>query len=336
MRYEMNFGDANAGGVPTFAYFVRQDTGGAISQPTIVEASWLHGAYYFDFDWSTTAATTISWKAELNGIEQADIISAPGITLPGTSTASSATTSLTGFSTVGTIINRMAVQCGLATVADPFASTDPNFVQFIEYLNTLGSKLAKRYEWEHLVRECTITTAASATSYALPSDYKKMLDQSGWNRTSQLPLAGPMTSQQTQYLKGRTSNVIINVAFRLQGNLITFPVVPSNAQTLVFEYISSFWIQTAASGTGPDADHATASTDYVRFDPDLVVAGVKLAWLADRGFETTKAENDFDEQLESALGANSGAPVLSLSGPGYGTSERLLDVQNLPVTGYGA
>jgi hypothetical protein len=73
VRYEMNFGTVNAGGAPAWTYFVRQDTGLALTQPTIVEAPWGNGAYYFDFDWSGTDATTISYMATLNGVDVYDV-----------------------------------------------------------------------------------------------------------------------------------------------------------------------------------------------------------------------------------------------------------------------
>jgi hypothetical protein len=68
-KYEMNFGSANAGGMPVFTYFVRQDTGAALAQPAIVEAPWGNGAYYFEWDWRSSPAPTVSWMATLNGVE---------------------------------------------------------------------------------------------------------------------------------------------------------------------------------------------------------------------------------------------------------------------------
>ncbi len=339
-RYEMNFGDANAGGTPTFEYFVRQDTGAALTQPTIHEASWAHGAYYFDVDWSTTTATTISWKATLAGIEEADVISSPGLVLPGTSTASGGVSSLNGYDTVQTIINRVAVQSGIAqgpaaSLGDPFASTNPYFGQLIDLLTSLGDDLNNNHEWSQFIRECTITTAGSAGSYALPADFHEMLDQSGWNRSMRLPLVGPLSGQETQFLKSRLGQVIINVAFRLQGNLLVFPVPPADGQTIVFEYVSDFWIQSAASGTGPDLDHPTIGTDTVLYDPELMVAGLKLKFAEDRGFDTTKLEERFAQKLEHAIGKNVGARTIDPGGHSL-TADRLLDGANVPVTGLGS
>lgn len=335
LRYEMNYGDANAGGAPTFDYFVRQDTGAAVTPPAIVEAPWRHGAYYFDWDWATSVSQTISWKAKLNGIELSDVISSPALASSGASTVTAAPWSLAGYSTAKTILNRAAVQCNLTAVADPFGSTDPNFVQLIEALNTLGDDLNNAHDWTHFVRECVILTANNALSYALPADFHQMFDGSGWNRNTRLPMIGPITAQESQFVKSWFSGLIVNVAYRIQGNLITFPFAPPNGHTLAFEYLSTSWVQSAGSGTGPDASAVTLSTDVVLYDPEVMIAGVKLKWLEQHGFDTQKAEERYAAKLEHAIGKNHGGRTLSLGGAGL-NADRLLNNNNVPVTGYGA
>lgn len=331
MRYVLDFGSANAGGAPTFSLFVRLDTLAALPQPAIVEIGG--GQYYFDVDWSTTSATSISFKASLAGIELSDVISSPSLASLGTATASAAVSSLTGYSTVGTIINDAAVDCGLSSVADPYASTDANFVQFRRFLNDLGMDLAAKLK-AHLHREFTLVTAGSATSYALPADFLEFVDQSGWDRSGIRALAGPVSPQVTQYLKAWNTDVVTNLPFRLQGNRITFPIAPADGLTIAAEYVSRYWIQTAASGTGPDADHATASTDYVLFDPVLVTRGLKLKWSAAKGFDTALLYAEYQDRLQYVRGLVGGAPKLSISRGG--SFERFIDEFNAPITGYGA
>lgn len=70
VRYEYNFGSSNAG-TPSLVYFRRQDTGAALTAPTLTAAPWGNGSWYFDFDWASTDATVISWMYTLNGAEWA-------------------------------------------------------------------------------------------------------------------------------------------------------------------------------------------------------------------------------------------------------------------------
>ena len=166
-------------------------------------------------------------------------------------------TTLYGYSDAKTILNRAAVQCGLAARVDPLDAVDPAFVQLVEFLNTLGDELNNRHDWSQAVKENTIVTAGSATSYDLPADFHEFTDQSGWNRSTRLPLIGPLSGQETQFLKARLSGVLINVAFRMKGNQIIFPIAPADGQTIVFEYMSDQWVAVPPATT-PSAAEVTA------------------------------------------------------------------------------
>ena len=331
MRYVFDFGSANAGGAPTFDFFIRLDTLAALTQPTIIEIGV--GEYYFDYDWNTAPAgvTSIAFKAVLNGVELSDVISGgpPGAV----TTASPGIGTLNGYMQAGTILNRAAVQCGLAARTDPFDGQDDNFVQLVEFLNSLGDELNNKHDWTQFVKECTITTAGNANVYDLPSDFHEMMDQTGWNRSTRLPLIGPLSGQETQFLKARLSGVLINVAFRIEGNTIVFPITPANGATLVFEYISDAWVAVPPSVTA-SAKEVTAFTDVVLYDPLMMIRGTRLGWLQAKGFDTTVAQRDFDGQLEHAIGRNVGGRTLNLDGGGLG-KDRLVDELNIPITNYG-
>ena len=339
-RYTLDFGDANTGYSPVFDYFRRLDTQAAVTPPTIVEATWGHGSYYFDWDWSAATTDTIAFQITVAGIELSDVIS--GVLGPGSSASTGAPSSLAGYDTAKDIINRAALQVGIATgtlssLGDPFATAadDANYAQLIELLNTLGDDLNNRHDWTQSIRECTIVTAGAATSYALPADFHEMINQTGWNRSMRLPLVGPLSGQETQYLKSRLGNVIINVAFRIEGNLIVFPIPPADGQTIVFEYITDNWVQSATSSTGFDQSAVLAATDTCCYDPGLLVAGLRLYWLEAKGFDTVQAEKRFAEKLEHCIGKNVGAKVLTFGGAGL-NADRFLDTGNIPPIGYGS
>ncbi len=338
MRYVLDFGAANAGGAPAFTLYKRLDTLADMVSPAITEIGG--GEYYFDVDWDSTLATSISFKVELAGVELSDVVSAPDSEIAGSALATAAASSLSGYSTVGVLVGRAGVQCGVLNltpaqiaVYDPFASQDPKALQLLEMLRQLGSDLVSEVK-AHLVREATILTAGGATSYALPDDYVEMASGSAWNRTGTYPLDGPISSAQEQSIKAWNSAGTVYLPYRLRGNRITFPVTPADGITCAFEYVSSYWIQTAASGTGPDADHPTSSTDYVLFDPGLVVLGLRLAWLEAKGYDTAVAVAQFRKALENAKGVVGGGATLSLNGGAI--RERFVDAANLPTAPWGA
>src|SRR5262249_37834370 len=120
------------------------------------------------------------------------------------------------FLSIGTLINNVAVEVGLAASAAPLSSSDPNFVQMVVLANKLGQELLRRAEWQQLNRTYTFTTNSSGpptpevSFYPLPNDFNRMINQTAWNRTSRLPMAGPLTAQGWEGLVGPGSNPITN------------------------------------------------------------------------------------------------------------------------------
>ena len=115
------------------------------------------------------------------------------------------------FPSIGTLINNVAVEVGLNASAAPLSSTDPNFVQMVVLANKLGKQLMRRCEWQLLNRTYTFQTVNTGpptpdvTFYALPNDFNRMINQTAWNRTSRLPMAGPLTAQGWEWLVGLVS-----------------------------------------------------------------------------------------------------------------------------------
>lgn len=72
--YEVGFGSAEAGlPLPTWLFFVRQDTGAALPQPVISESPQGNGVFRFTYDWSTSPVDTISFAMVKDGIEMFDV-----------------------------------------------------------------------------------------------------------------------------------------------------------------------------------------------------------------------------------------------------------------------
>ncbi len=151
------------------------------------------------------------------------------------------------FETAGQLISDAAVECGLAPIADPYASAaagDANSTLFTTVLKTRGRKLWREHPWQHLDYIHTFNTVASVGRYALPLDFGRIIDQTEWNRTNRLPQGGPLSPQEFEYFKARLVGVVFTTLFRLiQNNYQVYPdtATPGNF-TLAFEYISSFWV----------------------------------------------------------------------------------------------
>ena len=245
--------------------------------------------------------------------------------------------------TAGQVVNQALVEVGLDDTTDPFASTDPNVKQMCWLLKSLGKKLVNARmdaPWTWLRGEHSFTTVANQGNYPLPTDYHSMIPQTWWNRTNRLPVGGPLSPQEWQYLKARLVGVVFNVLFRPMNRQITlYPNTNTpGGQNIVFEYASSYWVSLAGTPDTLTSDTPTLSTNYVWFDPLLLVLGLKLDFLKAKGFDTTSAQQDYNTALVAALSQDTQAPVLSATrGMGLrGVVDPLIGSQSVPITGYGS
>lgn len=243
----------------------------------------------------------------------------------------------TRIATAEKIINRAAIEIGLAPVADPFASDDPSFLQLVALLNTVGEELCTAYQWEFLTRSHQITTAALDTGdYSLPSDFLYMIPQTGWERANNMPLAGPLSSQDWTYLLGRDLvSTTIYASFRIrEGSFSIFPQPPPIGLDINFEYQSQNWVLDNTISPSVYMNECTQASDIVMFDKVLTARYLKVKYLEAKGFDTTAAMDDFSQMFSFLTNIEKGVGEI-LNAGGRNRGFPYLDYRNLPDTNFG-
>jgi hypothetical protein len=248
------------------------------------------------------------------------------------------------FQTIGDIINRVAVAVGLTSSSDPFASVDPAFIQLRTLASECGQDLVQEGEWQQLERSHSfVTTGADTGIYDLPEDFAYMIDQTGWQMGAPgaaYPLLGPASSQWWSYLEASSLyTVTIYAWFQISsGKFQLWPQPPPVGIPIAYKYISRDWVLDGSSTPSAPVykDNVQTSSDTPLYEPILFLKKLKLAFLQAKGFDTTKAEDEYNLALDSWKGKDKSAPVLSLNGP-VGFNLRLLNgITNVPETGYGS
>jgi hypothetical protein len=246
------------------------------------------------------------------------------------------------YKTIAEVVNQVAVEVGIPKAQDPFASADSSHEQLISIARSCAVELQQHHEWNQFVREHTILTTPTDTGkYNLPDDFHYMVDQTGWERNNEVPLFGPLSSQEWQWLQGRNLvNYTIYASFRLsQGQIWIFPWAGDNSDPppaglkITFEYQSRNWVL-GSSGTAPQ-DFLDSSGNVVLFEPYLFERLLKVRFLEARGFDTTGASEQFRRAFNSWTGKDKGAPVLNVGGRGF-AYPYLDSYRNTPDTGYGS
>ena len=242
------------------------------------------------------------------------------------------------FITNNDVINRVAVEVGLSPVTDVFATEDPAFRQLGYLLTTSLQELMQLYPWQILTRTFNfVTEEGQKGELDLPDDFAYMIDQTGWERSENVPLLGPLSPQTFTYLLGRDLvSSTIYASFRFdQNKLIIFPGDPMPAGLDInFEYISRNLISVAGSDPPEWKDEADSPGDFPLFPPHLITRLLKARFLEAKGFDSTKAEDSFWQAFYSWSGKDNSAPILRVGN--YGRGYPYLNMwRNTPDTGYG-
>lgn len=172
-----------------------------------------------------------------------------------------------GWPTAQTVVTQAALELGLiqslsAWGEDVYASNDSTVAQMLALLKKAGRDLVDEAQWSHLLAEYSILTESIAAAaavvghpthqrvgmYVLPPDWRGMIDQTGWNRSTRLPMAGPLSEQEWEYLGAQMTGVVLNALFKpKQGLLYLYPSnAPPGAQGITMAYKSSRWVQHAS------------------------------------------------------------------------------------------
>jgi hypothetical protein len=239
------------------------------------------------------------------------------------------------WSTAGMIVNDAMSEIGLGTEVDPFTSTDPNFVQACGLLKSLGRDVVSLRGWSHLRGTHTFTTVAGQATYPLPIDFHSMAPQTGWDQSNLTPLDGPTSPEVWNYLQAGSIGVSVNVFFRVWNRSLSIYPASSNGVTISFEYNRSLWVSVTGSPDTLTSNAPVRASDICWFDSLLLVRGLKMMMLQAKGFDSTRASQEYSRTLELTKSFDTPAPVMSMTG-GNRTRFRLLDGSSVSDTGFGS
>lgn len=191
--------------------------------------------------------------------------------------------------------------------------------------NGAGRDLMRSHEWGALQSLGTITTANGVSTYALESDYDRMISDTGWDRTNDWMMVGPDSPQINRYLnESGVAQTGPRKRIRLQGTNIVIWPTPTAVETLVYEYVSKNW---ARSSGGTPQYEFLADADTSVFDPDLMRVEVKWRYLKSQGMAYDDALTEAIVIRQQRIAADLGGTTLSMA-PEPGA--QFIELENIP------
>jgi hypothetical protein len=198
-----------------------------------------------------------------------------------------------------------------------------------ELATDVGQQLCDQHDWQQLSSEFIITTAPGQTVYPLPADCDRIISDSSWNRTTQLPAIGSLVEPEWQALQARNlAGATFASLFRIENGALVLANAVSSVQTLVIPYQSRAWVRTAQ---GVPKDNLEQNDDVILFDPQMFKLALRVAWMVSKEFDVSMYVGALNRLISSAKSKDAPGRTISLAG----AHSQYLGLINIPDTGYG-
>ena len=189
-----------------------------------------------------------------------------------------------------------------------YSSTVPQDRQMVALLQAAGRELVSDHDWTSLVSTASITLATASVSYSLPTDFDRMINDTGWDRTNEFPMGGGITPQRHQsWLSSGSAGPTTRKEYRLilqpASSTIYVHPAPTAADVVSFLYVRNTWVY---SNSAYVSEFAT-DNDTTVFNPNLLVKELKWRFMSAKGLDATDFIGEC-ERLKSKLMAADNAP----------------------------
>jgi hypothetical protein len=231
-----------------------------------------------------------------------------------------------------TIINDACHELGLPTVALNSSTGDTLGTQTLALLNALGEELIRVHDWQFLEKVMTFAGDGIIDKFPIPIDFKRQVNQTQWATSDRRPMGGPDSPQVWSWSQYGIVSVGIYFRYRILGNEYAVFPVPGVGEEFALYYISKNWV---IDQDPPNdlKDRITKTGDVPLYDSRLLTAGLKVKLWAQKGFDTTVLQDEFNYLLAANKAQVQGARVIDLCG---NDAHIYLSWRNIPESGFGS
>lgn len=206
-------------------------------------------------------------------------------------------------------------------------SQEPTSRLCVALANQIGQFLERTYRWTALVEEATITTVADQAAYDRPNDFRAFANMSQWDRTNFLPLNGPTSPMEWQWLKSSQVTSGIERWFRVKGTQIHIhPTPTADGETIAYDYYSKNWV--VQQEGGENATDFSNDLDTILLDEALMELELRWRFLAAKGFPFEAEYKEAEALRDSIIADDGGSRTLLMGGT-------RMPLDNIPDSGYG-
>lgn len=301
--------------------------------------------------WTTGSITGLSWAATdplahtASWTYQARLVSAEGLVSTSVSQEVFLTTPPADFSPQGTftkcldLIRRFCQRTGLPQPTYVIGNQDIQIAQLMGLLEESLEMLVRRPErgWQVLTREALFVTKNQEVQGSLSNIAPGMIwitDQTIFNRTTRLPMYGPLSPEERQLSKALQTAGPYYRYWIVEDQLHLYPVPPAG-QLLAFEYVSTYaWVSGDTTKPRVYRDSPEEETDICVLPRDVVLADLRWRWKKEKGLEYAQDFESFELLFARATSNDGMRRDLSMEGtPSIVRPGILVPAGSWPITG---
>jgi hypothetical protein len=210
--------------------------------------------------------------------------------------------------TVLSAIQKASTKIALTVPTVVYSSTDREHLELQELANECASYIAKDYEWQALKTLATITGDGTDETFALPTDYDRMLKKAQlWSSRYQTPLTHITDTDHWLELDIRQFETVIGV-WTLIANEVNIKPAPALAETVNYYYMTNKWAQATGGGTLKTA--FDTDTDVFRLSEDLLKLCMIWKWKAAKKLPYAQEQSDYEDAKEKMISNDKGSRIL--------------------------
>lgn len=209
------------------------------------------------------------------------------------------------------IVQKFTARRGLPFAGAVFSSLDEQLLQIAGLLDEVLEDMVSRPTWTGLIREATFAATGAEDQGVLATlapGFKYILPETLFDRTTRLPLLGPVAPSTWQLEKAASQTHPLTEYRIRDGRLFLLPA-PTAGHTIAFEYASNFPVLSSAGAAKP---YFTADTDTCVLDEATLMAGLTWVWRKEKGMSYAEDFRRYESLLVNAAGRDGTKPTLSM------------------------
>lgn len=214
-----------------------------------------------------------------------------------------------------TVVQQFCQRTGIPSPSAITSNQDQQILQIWGLCNETVEDIIDRWSWTDLTQEATFTTltgrdqGAIATIAGGGAGYRRILNDTIYNRTLRLPLFGPLAAPDWQQRIAVTTTGPF-YQYRLRGGRLLFDPAGVAGQLCAFEYITDRCVQPTI---GTPTTAFMADTDTFVLDEKLLLAGLRWKWKSEKGLDYSEDFRRYETIGNNMAGRDGTARTLSMN-----------------------